>query len=142
MSLRCAGAAGQRRLEGFPRRIAEQVGQWSALPPAVANTLKQANETNEMHVNIDTMERMNGITGQMAETMHSMVAEMKDMKIDVAEFAGQHPPIFDDFFRPIRNYFYWETALLQHPGLPLTAIGGRHPRRHRRDDRRHPGPQS
>ena len=36
-----------------------------------------------------------------------MVAKMKDMAVDIEELRDNIAN-FDDFFRPIRNYFYWE----------------------------------
>jgi putative drug exporter of the RND superfamily len=36
-----------------------------------------------------------------------MVAKMKNMTVDVAELRDNIAN-FDDFFRPLRNYFYWE----------------------------------
>jgi RND superfamily putative drug exporter len=69
-----------------------------------ANMLKQA---NDMQTSIDSMEKMSSITTQMAGVTHNMVTKMKDMTVDVAELRD-HIADFDDFFRPIRNYFYWE----------------------------------
>jgi RND superfamily putative drug exporter len=66
--------------------------------------LKQA---NDMQTNIDTMEKMQGITVQMAQTTNNMVTKMKDMSITLAQVRDQLAT-FDDFFRPLRNYFYWE----------------------------------
>ncbi|QNJ93490.1 RND family transporter [Mycolicibacterium fluoranthenivorans] len=66
--------------------------------------LKQA---QAMQTNIDTMEKMQGITVQMAETTSNMVTKMKDMTITLSQVRDQLAT-FDDFFRPLRNYFYWE----------------------------------
>jgi putative drug exporter of the RND superfamily len=70
----------------------------------MADMLLQA---DEMQTTIDAMEKMSSLTQQMADTTHSMVAKTRDMTIDVAELRD-HIADFDDFFRPIRNYFYWE----------------------------------
>jgi len=70
----------------------------------MANMLTQA---NDMQVNIDTMTKMQSITVQMAATTHSMVTKMVGMTLDVADLRD-HISDFDDFFRPIRNYLYWE----------------------------------
>ena len=43
----------------------------------------------------------------MADITHNMVVKMKDMTVDIAELRDNIAN-FDDFFRPIRNYFYWE----------------------------------
>ncbi|MGA5463693.1 RND family transporter [Mycobacterium sp. NPDC050041] len=64
-------------------------------------------QADEMQSTIDTMERMSALMGQMSEVTHSMVAKTKNMSIDVAELRD-HIADFDDFFRPLRNYLYWE----------------------------------
>jgi RND superfamily putative drug exporter len=69
-----------------------------------ADMLKQA---QTMQTNIDTMEKMQGITVQMAETTSNMVTKMKNMSITLDE-VRQQLSTFDDFFRPLRSYFYWE----------------------------------
>jgi putative drug exporter of the RND superfamily len=68
------------------------------------NMLVQA---NDMQKTIDTMTKMNSLMGEMAAVTHSMVARTRDMTIDIAELRD-HIADFDDFFRPIRNYLYWE----------------------------------
>ena len=86
-------------MSGTSQKMNEKYAQDS-----MANMLKQA---NDMQINIDTMKKMQGITTQMAATTHSMVAKMVNMTLDVADLRD-HISDFDDFFRPIRNYFYWE----------------------------------
>jgi putative drug exporter of the RND superfamily len=71
-------------------------------------------QADEMQKTIDTMEKMQSITTEMAATTHSMVGKMKDMTLDVAELRD-HIADFDDFFRPIRNYFYWEPHCFNIP---------------------------
>jgi RND superfamily putative drug exporter len=78
----------------------------------MANMLVQA---DEMQATVDTMEKMSGLTAQMADTMHEMVAQMKGMTIDIAELRDNISN-FDDFFRPMRNYFYWEPHCYDIPG--------------------------
>ena len=68
------------------------------------NMLVQA---NDMQKTIDTMTKMNSLMGEMSAVTHSMVARTRDMTIDIAELRD-HIADFDDFFRPIRNYLYWE----------------------------------
>ncbi len=70
----------------------------------MANMLTQA---NDMQTTIETMERMQNLTQQMADTTHAMVLETKNMAVDIGEVRDNISD-FDDFFRPIRNYFYWE----------------------------------
>ncbi|MFN3007616.1 RND family transporter [Mycolicibacterium wolinskyi] len=62
---------------------------------------------DEMQKTINTMEDMLGLVKQMSDTTHSMVTKMHGMVVDVAQLRD-HIADFDDFFRPIRNYFYWE----------------------------------
>src|SRR5271167_2638706 len=70
----------------------------------MADMLKQA---DMMQTTIDSMQKMSDITAQMANDMHQMVKKMHTMTIDVAELRD-HMADFEDFFRPIRSYFYWE----------------------------------
>ncbi|BBZ52336.1 MMPL family transporter [Mycobacterium heidelbergense] len=77
----------------------------------MADMLKQA---DEMQTTIDSMVKMQSLTQQMSDTMHVMVKKMHDMTIDVAELRD-HISDFDDFFRPIRSYFYWEKHCFDIP---------------------------
>ncbi|ANW67089.1 hypothetical protein BCA37_29145 [Mycobacterium sp. djl-10] len=70
----------------------------------MANMLKQA---EDMQVNIDTMTEMQRITTEMADTTHQMVTQMDNMVVDIQKLRD-NIATFDDFFRPMRNYFYWE----------------------------------
>ena len=70
----------------------------------MADMLKQA---DMMQTTIDSMQKMSDITAQMANDMHQMVKKMHTMTIDVAELRD-HMADFEDFFRPLRSYFYWE----------------------------------
>ncbi|MDV3126385.1 MMPL family transporter [Mycobacterium sp. 21AC1] len=69
---------------------------------------------DEMQKSIDTMESMLQLTREMADTTHSMVGKMHTMVVDVAELRD-HIADFDDFFRPIRNYLYWEPHCFDIP---------------------------
>ncbi|OBK81194.1 MMPL family transporter [Mycobacterium sp. 1164985.4] len=81
------------------------------LQDRMADMLVQA---DEMAKTIANMERMSKLTEEMAATTHSMVTKMKDMTVDVAELRDNIAN-FDDFFRPIRNYFYWEPHCFNIP---------------------------
>ncbi|MGZ5395507.1 MAG: MMPL/RND family transporter, partial [Mycobacterium sp.] len=81
------------------------------LQDRMADMLVQA---DEMNTTIGTMEKMSALTKEMAATTHSMVTKMKDMTIDVAELRDSIAN-FDDFFRPMRNYFYWEPKCFNIP---------------------------
>jgi RND superfamily putative drug exporter len=77
----------------------------------MANTLKQA---SDMQASIDTLQKMQNITVQMAATTHSMVAKFKGTVVDINELRD-HIADFDDFFRPLRNYLYWEPHCFDIP---------------------------
>jgi putative drug exporter of the RND superfamily len=64
-------------------------------------------QADEMQKTIDSMNEMLRITTEMADTTHSMVGKMHTMVDDVKQLRDNIAD-FDDFFRPIRNYFYWE----------------------------------
>jgi RND superfamily putative drug exporter len=70
----------------------------------MANMLKQA---DDMQTTINTMTKMSALTAQMAAVTHQMVLKTKNMTVDI-ESLRDHISDFDDFFRPIRNYLYWE----------------------------------
>ncbi|MCV7151282.1 MMPL/RND family transporter [Mycolicibacterium pyrenivorans] len=70
----------------------------------MADMLVQA---DEMQKTIDTMEKMSSLMGQMRDTTHQLITKTKNMTINIAEVRDNIAD-FDDFFRPIRNYFYWE----------------------------------
>jgi putative drug exporter of the RND superfamily len=89
----------QISMQGTTQKMNEKYQQ-----DMMANMLKQA---DDMQSTIDNMTKMSNITVQMAATTHSMVTKMKNMTVDVAELRD-HIADFDDFFRPIRNYLYWE----------------------------------
>jgi putative drug exporter of the RND superfamily len=77
----------------------------------MANMLTQA---NDMQTTIETMERMQALTKEMADTTHGMVTQMHGMVVDIQELRD-HIADFDDFFRPLRNYFYWEPHCFDIP---------------------------
>jgi putative drug exporter of the RND superfamily len=66
--------------------------------------LKQA---DEMSQTIKVMQQMYGLMQQLNETTHHMARETHDMEDIVDELQG-HVSDFEDFWRPIRSYFYWE----------------------------------
>jgi RND superfamily putative drug exporter len=77
----------------------------------LANTLKQA---NEMQVTIDSMTQMQSITLQMADVTRRMADKMKTTSGHLNETRDALAN-FDDFFRPLRNYFYWEPHCFDIP---------------------------
>ncbi len=67
-----------------------------------------------MQLNVDTMTQMydlmgdlNAVTHSMTGKMHLTLEDIQDLRDNIANF--------DDFFRPIRNYFYWEPHCFDIP---------------------------
>ena len=97
----------QISMQGTTQKMNEKYQQ-----DMMANMLKQA---DDMLTTITNMEKMSAITVQMAAVTNSMVTKMKAMTLDIAELRDNISN-FDDFFRPIRNYFYWEPHCFNIPG--------------------------
>jgi putative drug exporter of the RND superfamily len=69
---------------------------------------------NQMDTMVATMEQMiaimkelTGITHDIVEQTKSMVSQVNDLRDKISNF--------DDFFRPIRSYFYWEKHCFDVP---------------------------
>lgn len=74
--------------------------------------LKQA---DEMATTIAVLTRMHSLMAEMASTTHRMVGDTEEMK-EITEELRDHVADFDDFWRPIRSYFYWEKHCY---GIPI-----------------------
>ena len=72
-------------------------------------------QAGDMDRTIATMNRMIGLMEQMSAITHSTVAKTNQMLVDVAELRD-HIADFDDFFRPLRNYLYWDPHCY---GIPI-----------------------
>ena len=70
--------------------------------------------SDQLGVIVTTMTQMHDLTGRMADTTHQMVGNMQEMKATTDEMRD-HFADFDDFFRPLRNYFYWEPHCVNIP---------------------------
>ena len=66
--------------------------------------LEQADEIAKM---ITVMQRMYGLISQLANTTHDLTGQTHDMQA-ITDDLRDHIANFDDFFRPIRSYFYFE----------------------------------
>ncbi|OBK72990.1 RND family transporter [Mycobacterium sp. 1274761.0] len=64
-------------------------------------------QADEMGKTVATMKRMYSLMTQLVGVTHDMVGQMNDLQGTIHELRD-HIADFDDFFRPIRNYFYWE----------------------------------
>ncbi len=83
----------------------------SYMQERMADMLVQA---DEMADTIATMQKMSNLTTQMAAITNDMVQKMEGMYVDITELRDSIAN-FDDFFRPIRNYFYWEPHCFDIP---------------------------
>jgi RND superfamily putative drug exporter len=71
------------------------------------NTAQMLEQADELSKTIANMERMYSIMQQVTSVTHDMVGRTHEM-VDTTNDLRDSLADFDDFFRPIRNYFYWE----------------------------------
>jgi putative drug exporter of the RND superfamily len=75
------------------------------------NMLIMANQMETMITTMETMigimKELTGVTHDIVEQTKSMVTEVNDLRYKISDF--------DDFFRPIRSYFYWEKHCFDIP---------------------------
>jgi RND superfamily putative drug exporter len=71
-------------------------------------------QADEMAKTINIMQRMYDLMQQVNYTTHQMVGKTKEMAA-LTDEVRDHIADFDDFWRPIRNYFYWEPHCFDIP---------------------------
>jgi RND superfamily putative drug exporter len=71
---------------------------------SVNDILKQADEMAKM---VNLLQRQFGLMQQIVATTHHTIAETKEITVITNELRD-HAADFEDFWRPIRGYFYWE----------------------------------
>ena len=94
----------------------------------VENMQFQKNRMNDMlkqadtlQATINTMQRMYSAMQQLVNTTHRMVGETQRMVSETHEMeeitneVRDHIADFDDFWRPLRNYLYWEPHCFDIP---------------------------
>ncbi|ORV45153.1 hypothetical protein AWC02_14285 [Mycolicibacter engbaekii] len=64
-------------------------------------------QAEAMAQTIATMRQMYGYMSQMAGITHEMIVDMDELQAQIYDIRD-HIADFEDFWRPIRNYFYWE----------------------------------
>jgi RND superfamily putative drug exporter len=69
---------------------------------------------DDMQASIGSMQKMYDLMGELNAVTRSMVGKMTLTYEDVRELRD-HIADFDDFFRPMRNYFYWEPHCFNIP---------------------------
>ncbi len=88
-----------------------QVENQQYMHERMKDMLKQADAMQE---SIDTMQRMYNIMTKMVATTHHMDGLTHDM-VDITNELRDHIANFDDFWRPIRSYFYWDKHCFDVP---------------------------
>ena len=90
--------------------------------------LKQVDQTSK---SIDILQQQLALqqasaaaTDEQTKAFHDTVDTINQVRDNLANF--------DDFFRPLRNYFYWEPHCFDIPSCAAIEIGVRLPRRHQR----------
>ena len=71
-------------------------------------------KADDMATMINVMQHTYEVMQQMRDTTHSMVVQTHDLQAVTEEFRD-HIADFDDFWRPIRNYLYWEPHCFDIP---------------------------
>ena len=71
-------------------------------------------QADEMQKTVDNMRQMLALTTQLTAITHSLVQKTDKTETDLNELRD-HIADFDDFLRPVRNYFYWEPHCFDIP---------------------------
>lgn len=71
------------------------------------NTSQMLEQADEMGKTVASMERMHSLMSELTQTTHSMVANTHEM-VEATKEMRDNLANFEDFFRPLRNYLYWE----------------------------------
>jgi putative drug exporter of the RND superfamily len=78
------------------------------------NTAQMLEQADELSKTIANMEHMYQLMQQLTVTTHDIVTQTHDI-VDTTNELRDHIADFDDFFRPIRSYFYWEKHCFDIP---------------------------
>jgi putative drug exporter of the RND superfamily len=78
------------------------------------STAQMLEMADELSKTIATLQRMYNIMQELAATTHDMVGKTHGM-VDTTNQLRDSIANFDDFLRPIRNYFYWEPHCFDIP---------------------------
>jgi putative drug exporter of the RND superfamily len=86
---------------------AQSSGQLLGLPFQKARMDDMLKQADELTTTIGIMQRMYGILQQLVATTHSMVQTTHELQETTNELRD-HLADFQDFWRPVINYLYWE----------------------------------
>jgi putative drug exporter of the RND superfamily len=78
------------------------------------NTAQMLEQANELTTAIANMERMYTVTKEIVATTHTITAQTHDMRNTTNKLRDSIAD-FDDVFRPVRSYFYWEPHCFDIP---------------------------
>lgn len=78
------------------------------------NSAQMLEQADELSRTVASMERMYALTKELTETTHSMVGRTHEM-VDTTKELRNNIADFEDFFRPLRSYFYWEKHCFDIP---------------------------
>jgi len=92
----------------------QQAGQQQYMVFQQAQMDQLLEQAGLLEESIRIMRHMHGLMEQMVEVMHSMTDSTHEMQ-DITEELRDAIADFDDFFRPIRNYFHWEQHCVNIP---------------------------
>ncbi|QRY46289.1 RND family transporter [Mycolicibacterium boenickei] len=103
------------RPEGIPLKhttipfiiSASNAGQLQLLPFQKARMNDLLTQADEISKTIAVMQRMFELMQQLAVATNNVVSKTHDLE-DVTLELRDHMADFDDFWRPVRNYLYWE----------------------------------
>ena len=90
------------------------VGQQQSMKLMKDRIADMKTQSEEIGGTIANMKRTYALMSQMTGITDDLVTDMNDMQGTVHELRDNMAD-FDDFFRPIRNYFYWEPHCFDIP---------------------------
>ncbi len=79
------------------------------------NAIRMAQMADQLGKTVAVTEHMYGLLKNLAATTHSVAGRAHDI-VDTTNQVRNHIADFDDFVRPIRSYFYWESHCF---GIPV-----------------------
>ncbi|OBF89137.1 hypothetical protein A5790_20985 [Mycobacterium sp. 852002-51152_SCH6134967] len=91
-----------------------QASQMQMLPFQKARMDDMLKQAEEMTKTIALMNRMFALMTELNATTHRMIATTHELE-EITNEMRDNIANFDDFFRPIRNYFYWEPHCFNIP---------------------------
>src|SRR4029077_17369531 len=92
-------------------QAANNVENLQYLHDAVANLTKVG---DQLQIAIDITQRISDLTHQLTGVTHDLDGQTHQIKSDTNDLRD-HIADFDDFWRALRNYFYWEPHCFDIP---------------------------